>query len=133
MVRFHRGSPRLGRDGDLAALVIELNRMDDFVQVGDRDAAHLIGAMGFDRAAFVRGLDAGKVTMAAAKILKMIRLGQGKEFSRSPAEPTDDGLDPFEVQGLVEQLAELATRAEQNGRAAVAVLIFDEELIAPPK
>ena len=133
MVRFHRGSPRLGRDGNLAALVVEINRMDDYVQVGDRDAAHIIAAMNFDRAAFARGLAAARVTMAAAMILKMIRLGQGKEFTRSPAGPTDDGLDEFEVRGLVEQLAELATRAEADGRDTVAVLIFDDELIAPSK
>ena len=133
MVRFHRGNPKTGRHADPAEAVAELNAMTDYVEMGDRDAIHLIEMMNFDRAAFARGLEAQKITLAAVKILRMIKLGQGKEFSRSPVGPTDNGMDPFEVEARLGELTELAVHAEINGRNRVTVLIFDEDMITPKK
>ncbi len=133
MVRIHRGSPKLGRTGDILELVTELGAMTDYLQLCDRDAAHLIAAMNFDRAAFARGLETKKVTMRATKILRMFKLGQGREFGRSPEAANDDGMSSIEVEVAINELALMAVRAEIAGRAVLSVLIFDEKLIAPNK
>jgi hypothetical protein len=133
MIRFHRGNQRLGQAGDLGTLARTLEEMDDFVQASDADALHVLEAMGFDRSVLAKGIETTRLVLRGAKLLKMLDLGQGREFTRSPDGPTDDGMNEFEVKGLVQLLAELAVRAEVSGRTCMAVLMFDDELLSPER
>ena len=131
MIRFHRHGQRLGRNP--TKLAAELATMRDFVQATNTNGAHVLSALDLNNEEMADGIVRQKLTLSAARLLRMLTLGQGKEFTRSPTGPTDDGMNEFEVRALVESLLELAVRAEIDGRTTISILVFDEEMIPPSR
>lgn len=130
VMRFYAGSTATSTPKDGAALAKALRDMGgDYIQASARDGVHVLFAMGYAKDRVLSGcFSATGAAERSARVVRAIDQGRGKDFTRSPDEPTDDGQDEFEVKGLAAAIGGLAAGAKAAGKK-VSIVVFDPAVL----
>lgn len=112
MIRFFAGIKQIYNKTTESDLCAALAVMTDFVPLEDRDAGHIIRLFGIGESSREKGVNPDKFKAAVESALRAIHQGRGCEFTRTPSDLDDPGLNIEQLAEVLENLKAVCEKAK---------------------
>lgn len=125
MIRFFANIRQVYGKTTETDLCAALAVMKDFVPLEDKDAGHVIRLFGISESSKTKGIHPDKFKASIDRVLRSIHQGQGCEFTRTPDDHDDPGLNVERLTDTLENLKAVCDKAKSLGERVYLIFYND--------